>query len=144
MQDIIFESESPDGRRLAIFEDNGSSAWLYLASASNHDVEKDAFVYSPQPPRAELNRDGMRDGEPPILTQEYASEHAVVDIEDEMALSIVWSDSGKSLAVFHNETVLAAIYEDEPQGYSKALSKRGGFGKPWSQSKFEQFFNEQI
>lgn len=142
MNDIIFESKSPDSKKLAIFEDNGSSAWLYLASAKNHDVEKDAFVYSPQTPRKELNRSGMKDGEPPILIQEYASENAVVRIDDENDLSIVWSDNGKSLSLFYGAEVLAAIYEDDEQGYSKALSVRCGFGKPWSDDKFAEHFGE--
>jgi hypothetical protein len=38
--------------------------------------------------------------------------------------------------------VLAAIYEDDAQGYSKALSKRCGFGKPWSDQKFEKYFSD--
>lgn len=102
MQDIIFESESPDGKKLAIFEDNGSSAWLYLASARNHDVEKDAFAYSPQAPREELNRTGMQQGEPPALTTDCASERAMLQVEDETELSIVWSASGRSIALFTN------------------------------------------
>jgi len=65
MKEIIFESESPDSKKLAIFEDTGSCAWLYLASSANHEVEKDAFVYSPQEPRSELNRSGMKEGDPP-------------------------------------------------------------------------------
>ena len=142
MRDIIFESFSPDSKKLAIFEDNGTSAWLYLASAANHEVEKDAFVYSPQPPRSELNRAGMKEGEPPILVIDYASDAAVVLVEDETALSIVWSDNGKTPAVVYHADVLAAIYEDDDQGYSKALSKPCGFGKPWSQEKFEKHFSD--
>jgi hypothetical protein len=76
------------------------------------------------------------------LIVEYASIDAVLTIEDENDLSIVWSDNGKSLALFHNADVLAAIYEDDDQGYSKALSKRCGFGKPWSDEKFEKFFKD--
>lgn len=144
MHQIIFESESPDGKKLAIFEDNGTSAWLYLASASNHEVQKDAFVYSPQPPRTELNRAGMKAGEPAILTREFASDAAVVHVADEHDLSIVWSDNGKSLAVYHREDVLAAIYEDDEQGYSKALCKRCGFGKPWSAAKFAAVFDGEV
>ena len=140
MNEIVFESENPDSKKLAIFEDTGSSAWLYLASSANHEVEKDAFVYSPRAPRSELNRFGMAEGEPPILIVEYASIDAVLSIEDENDLSIVWSDNGKSVALFHNADVRAAIYEDDDQGYSKALSKRCGFGKPWSDEKFEKFF----
>jgi hypothetical protein len=142
MNEIVFESQSPDSRKLAIFEDNGTSAWLYLASSANHEVEKDAFVYSPQEPRSELNWSGMKEGEPPILVVDYASSDAVREIEDENELSIVWSQNGKSLALFHNADVLAAIYEDDDQGYSKALSKRCGFGKPWSDQKFEKYFSD--
>jgi hypothetical protein len=142
MQDIIFESESPDGKKLAIFEDNGSSAWLYLASARNHDVEKDVFVYSPQAPCEELNRTGMQRGEPPILTTDCASERAMLRVEDETELSIVWSASGRSIALFHRDEALAAIYEDDDQGYSKALCKRCGFGKLWSDEKFAQHFDD--
>lgn len=140
MNDIIFESESPDARKLAIFEDNGTSAWLYLASAASHNVEKDAFVYSPVAPRAELNRAGMQDGEPPILISEYASDDAVVEIQDENDLTILWSENSKSVAIFHNEDVLAAIFEDDDRGYSKALSKKCGFGKPWSEEKYQKYF----
>lgn len=142
MKEIFFESPSPDSKRMVIFEDNGTSAWLYLASAANYDVEKDAFVYSPLEPRAELNREGINQGEPPILISEYASDTAVIQIEDENELSILWSENGRNVAVFHNEEVIAAIYEDEKRGYSKALSKKSGFGKPWSEEKYQKYFPE--
>jgi hypothetical protein len=142
MNEIIFESKHPDSKKLAVFEDNGSSAWLYLASSASQEVEKDAFVYSPREPRLELNRIGMKGGEPPILVAEFASDDAVVNVTDENDLSIVWSDNGKSLALFHKADVLAAIYEDDDQGYSKALAKRCGFGKPWSEEKYKAFFSD--
>lgn len=142
MTEIIFESEHPGSRKLAVFEDNGSSAWLYLASSASQEVEKDAFVYSPREPRFELNRSGMKEGEPPILVVEYASDTAVLNVTDENDLSIVWSDDGKSLALFHKADVLAAIYADDDEGYSKALSKRCGFGKPWSEEKYRRFFDD--
>ncbi len=123
----------------AIFEDNGSSAWLYLVSSVSHEVESDAFVYSPLEPDAELDRKGIQNGVPPKLSAEYASSVAVLNPDDENDLSIQWSTNGKSVALFYKDDVLAAIFDGENRGYSKALSKRCGFGNPWSDEKFEQY-----
>ncbi|MCP3664140.1 MAG: hypothetical protein GY696_16890 [Gammaproteobacteria bacterium] len=67
MEQIFFESESPDSGKRAVFEDNGASAWLYLVSSRNHEVEKDTFVYSPIEPDPELDRASIQNGEPPKL-----------------------------------------------------------------------------
>jgi hypothetical protein len=142
MREIFFESESPDSKKLAIFEDNGSSAWLYLASARNHEVESDVFVYSPVEPDAELDRASIKQGNAPKLCLEYASGSAVFSPEDENDLSVLWSSNSKSVAILYRDEVLAAIYEGEKRGYSKALSKKCGFGKPWSDEKFAQHIGD--
>jgi hypothetical protein len=55
--------------------------------------------------------------------------------------SVLWADSGNSVAVLLNGEPWAFIYEDTQQGYSKGILKPDG-GNAWNQQLFEKIFRE--
>lgn len=143
MADEIFISDvHPLSQRWAILDDNGNSAWLYLSRPGVQQPEKDAFAYSPVEPAAELNIDAIRQGIPPILPRDLASDEAVIHAMDTAQINFLWAADGESVAVAYQGRLLAMIVSGSERGYSAALARDGEFGLPWDEAVFERHFGE--
>lgn len=139
-EEIFISDNNPSTKRWAILEDNGNSAWLYLTKPGTQQPEKDAFVYSPIQPRAELNKNEIQNGEPPILTKELATKSSVILKAKSTEFSIKWSDDGESVAVIYLGKPISMIVKESKRGYSTSLSKESAFGKPWDQLIYDKHF----
>ena len=140
MSEIYKKEKHPISGRLVMFEDDGTSAWLYLSSPSGEGIEKDAFAYSPIEPLEELNKSEIENGEPPKLIKSLVTPSSVIVGAIESDFSFRWSKNGESVALFHKGEAISTIYQNYKSGYSKSLSKASPFGNPWDNELYESEF----
>lgn len=131
---IKFESNNAS----VIVENNEFSVWAYMVN-SDGKIINDAFVCSPIIPEENLDEDYIKLGNPPKLCTEYATQSAYYPLVSEMDISVKFSDNGDCCIFLKNEPI-AAIYLKESRGFSKSISKVGGFGNPWSNKLFLNTF----
>lgn len=138
-ENLFLLSQHPASRRFAVFEDDGVSAWLYLTAPESKKPSADAWVYNriAAPPTKDIS--AYRGGPPPAAAG-YASETAQCDSPHEFEWSFQWSDDGHSVAMRKNGRVVAFIVTDEKRRYSRELVKDGPWGRPWSDTVFQQAF----
>lgn len=122
-----------------IVENDGLSAWAYQVDSESGKINKDAFLFSPVPAEDTLDKSHIEQGNPPKLIKMFAADDAYKPDVNESNLSVTASGQGDYCILLNNEP-LAAIYQNKQHGYSKSLSKSGGFGKPWCEHKYAQVF----
>ena len=136
---LFLEDEHPASGRLAVLEDDGKSAWLYLTEPGTRKPAADAWVYNriPAPPMEAIK--SYRGGPPPAA-QGYASESALCEDAVAYEWSFIWSSDGEAVAVVKDGQPVAFIVLGEKGGYSRELVKEGPWGHPWSEKLFRQKF----
>ena len=140
MSGIYIEEKNLISCRVAILEDNGTSAWLYLSPPSGKGIEKDAFAYSPIEPLEELNKSEIENGEAPKLIKNLATPSSVIIGAVEADFCLKWSKNGESVVLLHKGEAISTIYQNYKSGYSKSLSKASLFGNPWDNALYESVF----
>lgn len=141
VQGIFLSSRNPVSGRQAVFEDNGTSAWLYLTEAGSQRPERDVFVYSPIAPVAkECAMAEAKAGQPPPLAADYAVASAPFSGASAASLSFQWSADGEAIGLLHAGEPLAMIAAESKQGFSKAVSRPGPYGLPWDETVYRTRF----
>ena len=137
---LFLEAEHPASRRFAVLEDDGKSAWLYLTESNSRKPAADAWVYNriAAPPTEAIK--SYRGGPPPAA-QGYASETALCDDPAAHEWSFVWSSDGEAVAVVKDGEPVAFVVLGQKGGYSRALTKDGPWGHPWSDELFRSKFS---
>ena len=95
---LFLDSHHPTSNRFAIFEDDGTSAWLYLTEPGNLKPALDAWIYNriEAPPTSEIK---SYYGCPPPAAIGYASETALCKVPQAHDWQIIWSTDGQSVAL---------------------------------------------
>jgi hypothetical protein len=138
-EDLFLETQHPSSGRLAILDDDGTSAWLYLRESGSAMPSADAWVYNrvPAPPIAAIQ---SYRGRPPPAAQGYASESALCPEPAKHEWSFLWSSDGQSIAVCKDGVPVACIVAEKKGGYSRELIQDGPWGHPWSDEIFDATF----
>ncbi len=131
-ENLFLENAHPVSGRLAVLEDDGTSAWLYISEPDSRKPIGDAWVFNrvAAPPFEAIK--SYRGGPPPAAAG-YASEHALCEDPSSHEWSFVWSFDGESVAVAKDGEAVAFIVGGQKGGYSRELIKEGGWGHPWSE-----------
>ena len=89
-ENLFLEHKHPASRRLAVLEDDGTSAWLYMTEPDSRKPVADAWIYNrvAAPPADAIK--SYRGGPPPAV-QGYASEVALCEEPSSHEWSFVWS-----------------------------------------------------
>jgi hypothetical protein len=129
-QERVLQDYHPVSQRYAVFEDDGTSAWLYLSRPAVFAPAADCWVYNrvPAPPAAEL---GHYQGGPPPACAEFAAPEAQLQLAHPPEVEFLWSGDGNSVAVRVEGRVLAFI-ADGGAGYSRYLRQDGTWGEAWT------------
>jgi len=136
---LFVSVQHPVTMRWTIFEDDGETGWLYVTKPNSMEPESDCFVYNRQTPAESLPPDHPRDT-PPRITKDFASGLAVQRPNSEDEISLRWSEAGSAALVLLRSQPAAMIVVGEPRGWSKAISRQGPFGHPWSPERYEPLF----
>lgn len=137
--DFFLESYSDYSRRTAIFEDNGTSGWLYLTAVESSDIAKDAWVHNriPAPNPADISK--FRP-EPPPAAKGYAGAGALCQDPKRHLWQLIWARDGNAVALLKDGMPVAFISESASKGCSRELLKDGPWGLAWSEKRYETLF----
>jgi hypothetical protein len=124
----FISEQHPSSRRHAIFEDDGTSAWLYLTAPDEPRPVADVFVYNRRTPVDRVG-DSDRSHPPPIVT-EFAAPGAVVDAPERSVWRLRWSADGHSVALERDGVVVALIPSGQRRGFSSAIVADCPWGAP--------------
>jgi len=124
----FISEQHPSSRRHAIFEDDATSAWLYLTTPGEPRPVADVFVYNRQAPGDRVD-DSDRSRPPPIVKQ-FAAPSAVVDAPELSVWQLRWSVDGESVALARDGVVVALIASGQRRGRSAAILADCPWGAP--------------
>lgn len=130
--------QHPKSERWAIVDrEDAHSIYLYLTEPRTVKPLRDALVLSLVPPvEVEQVRAWHRAGPPP-LARGYASE-AAVRTNLPLCFDLHWSEDGESVVVAVEHSFLALVTTGA--SYSKAISREGPWGRPWSDAALQDAF----
>ncbi|MEO0538705.1 MAG: hypothetical protein AAF215_33210 [Cyanobacteria bacterium P01_A01_bin.123] len=138
-QGIFTDSHHAASHRFAIFEDDGTSAWLYLTEPNTQKPTAAAWVYNriAAPPAKDIQT--YRGGSPPAAIG-YASVTALCQSPHTHKWKIIWADDGNSVAITKDGNPVACIISVPKASYSRELIKDGPWGHMWSDYEFNRVF----
>jgi hypothetical protein len=136
---IFLSEQHPASRRWAVLEDDGLSAWLYLTEPGSEKPVADCWIYNripdPEPAASYLSR-----GVAPPAPAEYVSSGALLAPPDAARFRLVWSQDGKSVAVFAGSILMSFIASGHRRGVSRNLKRAGAWGNPLDESVYKSAF----
>lgn len=138
-QSTLVHQQHPVSRRWAFFEDDGTSAWLYLTLPDSPELVADCWVYNriPAPPIADLPK---YKGGPPPACAGYAgpgAQHRGARRED---IELIWAPEGEAVAVTVDGELYGFLTLGTRGGFSRHLAQDGPWGHPWDDALFLQLF----
>lgn len=123
----FIREQHPVSRRYAVFEDDGTSGWLYLTAPDEHRLVADAWVYNRVAPPENVKSTRPR---PPPLIARFAAEGAVVTEPTRSVWRFRWSADGEAVALERDGTLVALIARGRKRGYSLHISAECSWGSP--------------
>ena len=141
MDELFLGEQHPVSGRRGTFEDNGTSAWLYLSEPETPRVIADAWAYNrvPPPPASQV---GSYRPNPPPAAEGYAGPGALCADPSAHVWSLRWSRDGESVAVLRDGLALAFIARAARPGYSRLLVQSGPWGLVWDEELFREVMAE--
>lgn len=137
--ELFINSHHSVSKRFAIFEDDGTSAWLYLTEPDDLKIASDAWIHNrvDAPPASQVT---VYRPAPPPAAIGYASNTALCEAPHAHDWKIIWSQDGHSVALSKDGVPVGCITLTPKASYSKELVKDGPWGKPWSGQVFDSYF----
>lgn len=135
--------QHPTTGRWAIFEDDGTSAWLLVTEPHVPKPIGDCFVYNCHPPPEQLPKSLSRSGPPPI-TARFASGAAHRPGVSADRVELTWTRSGSAAVVLLDREPVAFLVVGEKRGYSRGIAIDGPYGHPWDEARFVEVFPEHL
>jgi hypothetical protein len=132
---VFLEEKHPASGRRGTFEDDGTSAWLYLSEVNSPRIVADAWVYNrvAAPPVSRIN---SYRPQPPPAAEGYAGPEALCSDPTIHLWSLLWSEDGHSVAVLRDGLALALIARASRKGYCRFLVRSGPWGLMWDAGLF--------
>ncbi|MFK7766752.1 MAG: hypothetical protein AB8B55_05985 [Mariniblastus sp.] len=131
----MLESLDESSRRVAVFEDDGTSAWLYLSGANDRKPISDVWVHNRiiAPPTSDVQN--YRGGPPPAAIG-FTDDSTICDDPNAHEWTFTWRDDGDAVALHRDGTPLAMIIATDRMGWSRNLKRDGPWGKVWDENLY--------
>jgi hypothetical protein len=133
--------QHPTTKRWAVFDDDGTSAWLLVTEPEIPKPVADCFVYSCVPVARKMPKTWDGSGPPPMI-KKYASDAAYRPGLSADRIRLAWTKSGSAALVLVDDTPVAFLVVGEKQGYSRGIAVDGPYGHPWDEARFKEVFRE--
>lgn len=137
---FMVESQHHESNRVAVVEDDGISAWLYLTEKNSRKPVADIWIYN-RIPAPDVDQIKNYQGGPPPAAKGYTQPLVIDETPLEEAWGFVWSKDGDSVLVHLHQTPTAMIIQGEKSGYCKDLLRNGPWGKVWDEKVAEETFS---
>lgn len=131
----MLESLNDASQRVAVFEDDGTSAWLYLSKANDRKPIADVWVHNriSAPPTSEIQN--YRGGPPPAASG-FADDSTICDDPDAHDWTFTWHDGGDAVAMHRDGIPVALLISSDRKGWSRNLRREGPWGNLWDENKY--------
>ncbi|WP_372720655.1 hypothetical protein [Novipirellula sp.] len=131
----MLESLNDASRRVAVFEDDGTSAWLYLSGPNDRKPIADVWVHNRigAPPTSEIKR--YRGGPPPAASG-FTDNSTICHDPDAHEWTFTWRDDGDAVALHCDGTPIAILIASNRKGWSRNLKRDGPWGNVWDGSLY--------
>lgn len=138
---LFLDSQHPSSERFAVFEDDGTSAWLYLTECGTRKPIADTWVHNRIPAPAASEIKNYRGGPPPAAN-EYIHDGSLCETPSNSDWQFLWATDGNSVALSKDGQPVAFANTESKSGWSTNLIKSGPWGCIWDSALFDQLFNE--
>jgi hypothetical protein len=142
VEGLFLGEQHPSSGRRGTFEDDGTSAWLYLSEPDTPRVVADTWAFNRVPPPPVEQVASYRPSPPPAA-EGFAGPGALCADPSAHEWSLLWSADGESVAVLRDGVALALIARGAQPGYSRLLAKSGPWGQVWDEELFRQVMGRQ-
>ena len=132
---FMLESFNDVSNRVAVFEDDGTSAWLYLSGANDRKPIADVWVHNRigAPPTSEI--ENYRGGPPPAAVG-FADDSTICDEPEAHEWAFLWGGNGNSVVLYRDGTPVALIEVAGRKGRSRNLMRDGPWGNMWDDKQY--------
>jgi hypothetical protein len=124
----FLSARHPASRRLAVFDGDGTSAWLYLSAGGEVRPEADVWVYN-RVPAPEASQAERYRGGPPPAARGYAGPESLCEAPELYTWSLRWSSDGDCVALARDGLPVAFIAAGTRRGRSRFLARSGPWGR---------------
>ena len=133
----MLEWFSDTSRRLAVFEDDGTSAWLYLTAAQTRKPIADIWIYNriPAPHANEIA--GYRGGPPPAAIG-FADDSTICDAPHDYEWTLDWHLRGECVVLHRDRIAIAMLAASDRRGWCRNLLRNGPWGNVWSDDLYSE------
>ncbi|MEM6691689.1 MAG: hypothetical protein AAF664_19825 [Planctomycetota bacterium] len=138
---FVIQSLHEVSHRLAIFEDDGTSGWLYLSAPDELKPIGDVWVHNriEAPPVADIKN---YFGGPPPAAAGYTEDSLRCHDPEDHSWSFAWDVTGEIVALLCDGCPIALLASFERRGWSTKLLRSGPWGNEWSNSTYFKYFPE--
>lgn len=132
---FMLESRNDVSGRVAVLEDDDTSAWLYLSGASERKPIAHVWVHNriAAPPPTEIKN--YRGGPPPAASG-FADDTTICDNPDAHHWTFTWQDDGDAVALHRDGIPVAFLVASQRTGWSRNLRRDGPWGSVWDESLY--------
>lgn len=147
-EEIIFESfDKKTGKRILILlENDGNSIYTYYLSCVRKIIQFSCLGYLKEAKKHNYNISFKKNNNlRPPLTLEWATKYSYLPNIKNSEISVEWKFENMIIVLINKVPFQFFLNEmGEKYGYSKSILKKGMFGNPWSEEKFQHGKNNQL
>jgi hypothetical protein len=129
----FLSEQHPRSGRYAVFEDDGTTGYLYLSAPHVPRPVQDCWIYNRIPAPTSL-AGGERDAPPPVPASHCVPSAQQSEAPDPGRLQLQWSMDGESVALLLDGLPLGLLSAAEPAGYARYLTQPCPWGRPWDEA----------
>lgn len=137
MSDEVFmlESVHNTSRRAAVFEDDGTSGWLYLSGVGDRKPIADVWIHNRinAPQASEIAN--YRGGPPPAAAG-FADDLTICHAPENHTWTFTWYEDGEAVVMHCDGVPIAMLIATEPHGWSRNLKRDGPWGNRWDEERY--------
>lgn len=131
----MLESHNDASNRFAVFEDDGTSAWLYLTGANDRKPVASVWIHNriTAPPSSQIKN--YRGGPPPAASG-FTDDISICHDPDAHDWTFAWRDDGDAVVINCNGIPVAMLVASDRRGWSRNLKRDGPWGNVWDEKLY--------
>ena len=138
----VIKSTNSKTNYSAVIENYGYYYWVSIHHGESSSALFSCFLWSNKSPIPKSEIPASFNGNPPI-SEEYASDRAIISGFSTSSLKIIWSDNGKTAAILMDQEPVCVCDVPNKKGYSISIKKSGPYGLPWDENIYNEKFKIQ-
>lgn len=131
----ILQSHNDTSCFVAVFEDDGTSGWLYLCDDKDRAPIADVWIHNRiiAPPRSEIEK---YRGSPPPAACGYSDDSTICHDPDKHDWTFAWREDGNAVVIHRDGIPMAMLVASDRRGWSRNLLRNGPWGNVWDERHY--------